>query len=154
METIDYVAIVGAVTGTVGAIWHLRNYWYDRPRIRVTLTHALGFGGMERYGRMIAMKAVNTSKRRIYLEGAGLDIEGGQHIPFVNGTIGLSQPPLGTWLEGNSSHTLYWFLDPLLEGLIEQNGRLPPRYAWFRDATDNKYGTPVDPKLFFVKPAE
>jgi len=119
MEAMDYVAILGAVTGTVGAFWHLRNYWWDRPHIGVTLKHAVPVGSLARYGLMIALTAVNTGKRRIQLTGAGLDIEGGQYIPFVSGTIGISEPPLPAWLEGGSSYTVYWFFDPLARSLRE-----------------------------------
>jgi hypothetical protein len=144
----DYLAIVGAVTGTAGACWHLRNYWYDRPHIRVTLSFAVPVGMLFDPVPMISLCAVNTGKCRIRLNGAGFDIEGGQHIPFISGT-GTSEAPFPLWLEAGSSHTIYIYLAPLAQSLIRYNNGLAPRYAWFRDATDRKYRKLVDKKLFF-----
>lgn len=149
MEVIDYVAILGAVTGTIGAFWHLRNYWYDRPHIRVSLSYALPVGMLMDPLPMISLCAVNTGKRRVRLNGAGFDIEGRQHIPFISGTgTGISETPFPAWLEAGSSHTVYLYLSPLAESLNKHNNGLPPRCAWFRDATDKKYKKKIDRKVF------
>ena len=41
MEFTQWVAMYGAVIGTIGALGHFRNWWYDHPHISIRVSFAL-----------------------------------------------------------------------------------------------------------------
>jgi len=121
----DWLAIVGAVTGTIGACWHLRNWWYDRPHVNVKVAYALTGSRFTGPQHFLSLSAVNKGKRKIQLTGAGFEIEGCRNIWFTHPPLGVPEPGFPQWLEPGSQHTVYFSLPDLVQTLVRDNNGLP-----------------------------
>ena len=144
----EWLAIVGAVTGCVAACWHLRNWWYDRPHVSVKVAYALTGSSFTGPQHLISLSAVNKGKRKIQLTGAGFEIEDRRNIWFTYSPLGIPDTGFPQWLEPGSQHTVFFSLPDLVQTLVKDNNGLPPRYAWFKDATDKTYKKAVSGKTF------
>jgi len=139
---------VGAVTGTIAASLHLRNWWYDRPHASVKVAYALTGGTFTEPQHLVSLSVVNKGKRRIQLTGAGFEIEAGRTLWFTHCLPGLPDSGFPQWLDPGAQHTVYFSLPELVNTLVADNRGLPPRCAWFKDATDKTYRKSVSAKAF------
>jgi hypothetical protein len=148
LEITEWLAIVGAITGTVSTLLHLRNWWYDRPHASVKVAYALTANGFAGPQHLVSLSVVNKGKRRIQLTGAGFEIEAGRTLWFTRCPPGLPDSGFPKWLDPGSQHTVYFSLPELVKTIVTDNHGLPPRYAWFKDATDKTYRKSVNVRAF------
>lgn len=148
MGITDWLAIVGAVTGTIAAFLHLRNWWYDSPHASVKVAYALTGSRFTGPQHLISLSVVNKGKRRTQLTGAGFELEAGRTLWFTHCPLGLPNSGFPTWLEPGAQHTIYFSLPELVNTLATDNHGLPPRSAWFKNATDKTYGKSVSGNAF------
>lgn len=148
MGITDWLAIVGAVSGTIAAFLHLRNWWYDRPHASVKVAYALTGNKFTGPQHLISLSVANKGKRKIQLTGAGFELEAGRTLWFTHCPLGLQDSSFPKWLDPGAQHTVYFSLPKLVNTLVTDNQGLPPRCAWFKDATDNTYKESVSAKTF------
>jgi len=145
----EWVAIYGAVIGSISAFLYLRNWWYDRPHIKVKVAYALGGAGVTEPLDFISLSAVNTGKQTVQLTGAGFELEEGRNLWFTASPPGIPQHAFPTDLAPNNKCDVYFSLPELVNTLIEKNKGQTPRSAWFTDATNKKpYKKAIDPAIF------
>ena len=148
MGIIECVALYGAVIGTIGACWHLRNWWYDRPHIDVKVAYALTESKFTGTQHLIALSTVNRGKQTIQLTGAGFEVEERRNVWFMASPLVMPEQGLPHELRPNTEHTVYFSLPDLVTTLVEENKGQAPRCAWFRDATGKVYKKGVDQRAF------
>lgn len=148
MGITEWVSIYGAVIGSISAFLYLRNWWYDRPHIKVKVAYALGGAGVAQPLIFISLSAVNTGKQTVTLTGAGFKLEEHQNLWFTVSPRGIPQHVFPKDLAPNNKCDVYFSLPELIDTLIEKNRGQAPRSAWFTDATDKLYKKTIDPAIF------
>ena len=148
MGIMEWVAIYGAVIGSISAFLYLRNWWYDRPHIKVKVAYALGGAGVAEPLDFISLSAVNTGKQRVQLTGAGFELEERNNLWFTASPLGVPQHIFPTNLLPNDKCNVYFSLPELVNTLIKKNRGEAPRAAWFTDTTDKLYKKVIDPAKF------
>jgi hypothetical protein len=147
VELTDWVAIYGAVIGSISAFLYLRNWWYDRPRIKVSIAYAMGTGSLMGL-HMIKLTAINSGKQTAYINGAGFELRDHRNIWFIDSPLGIPQPMFPKELVPNNNCDVHFLLPDLVNRLVEENGGQTPVAAWFIDVTGKYYKKPVDQDLF------
>ena len=147
MELTDWVAVYGAVIGSISAFLYLRNWWYDRPRIKVSVAYAMGTGSLMGL-HMIKLTAINTGKQTAYINGAGFELQGRRNIWFTVSPPRIPQPMFPKELLPNNNCDVYFLLPELVNSIVEENGGQIPVAAWFTDVTGKPYKKAIDPDLF------
>ncbi len=147
LEVTEWVAIYGAVIGSISATLYLRNWWYDRPHIKVKVTYGMGVGSLASM-HFITLSAVNAGKQTIYINGAGFEIQEHRNIIFTDSPQGIAQPKFPIELLPNNKFDIYFSLLDLVNVLVEENDRKIPLTAWFIDATGKYYKEKINPINF------
>jgi hypothetical protein len=147
LEITDWVAIYGAVIGSISAALYLRNWWYDRPHIKVEVAYAMGFGAFVNK-HLISLSAINTGKQTVYISGSGFQVQENRNIIFIDSPQGMPQPKFPVELLPNNKFTIYFSIPELAKALIEENNGQLPLTAWFTDATDKYYKEKINPINF------
>ena len=143
-----WLSVYAACVATIGALWQIRIWWNDHTHIKVTTNFAIAPGGVTGSEILITITAVNSGRLSVYMEGAGFVIEGGLQLLPREGMAGTPNSPLPCDLLPGRRLTVYIPAQILLSSLIEDNHGLPPREAWFRDATGKEYVKRVNPNHF------
>ncbi len=143
----EWVAIYGALIGSISAFLYLRSWWYDRPHIKVNVSYGMGTGGLAGL-HLISLTAVNTGKQVVYINGAGFELEERRNLWFTAAPPGIPQPVFPKELPPNNECKVYFLLQELVNTLIEKNRGQSPRSAWFTDATGRLYKKAVDAAIF------
>lgn len=136
----ELVAVYAAFVATISIALHVRNWWLDRPHVKVTASYALttGLFGNE---ELVEVSAINKGRQPVDLEQAGFLIENRQRLVVLEAPRGLPQPRWPYRLVPGSKHSVYFSIADVREALGERNYGLAPRAAWFRDVTGKVYRT-------------
>ena len=143
----EWVAVYGAVIGSISAALYLRNWWYDHPHIKVNVSYGMGTGGLAGL-HLISLTAVNAGKQAVYINGAGFELEEHRNIWFDVSPPGIPQPVFPKELPPNNKCDVYFLLPEIYKVLVEENRGRPPLAAWFTDATGKYYKKTVNPAIF------
>jgi hypothetical protein len=143
----EWVAIYGAVIGSISAAMYLRNWWYDRPHIKVNVSYGMGTGSLTGM-YLIILSAVNTGRQTVYINGAGFELQEHRSVLFTDSPQGVPQPKFPKELLPNNKFDVYFSLPELVKVLVEGNRGQLPLAAWFTDATDKYYKKAINPAIF------
>ncbi len=147
MGIMEWVAIYGAVIGSISAFLYLRNWWYDRPHIKINVSYGMGTGGLAGM-HFISLSAVNTGKQAVYINGAGFEVREHRNVIFTDSPQGMPQSKFPKELLPNNKFDVYFSLPELVKVLAEENRGQLPLAAWFTDATGKYYKKTINPTIF------
>ena len=145
MSLFEGLAVWGAVVGTLGAVWQIRNWWLDRPRVRVETTAAILTGP---WVIQISITAVNTGHQSAHLEECGFELEEKRHLVYLGSTELMPGVQFPHELGPGRKAVAYFNATGLAAELAKHNRSRSPRRAYFRDATGRIYSARVKADAF------
>jgi hypothetical protein len=105
VDTTQILAIVGAITGTIGTLWALfLSIVYDRARVTVTVVEAWQQGGWARRRPILWVKVRNRGRRVTHIEAVSRVVSGWRAQHEMSADIG-QQVSTPVRLEEGQSHS-------------------------------------------------
>jgi hypothetical protein len=138
------VAWYGAIIATLSIIITLLSYFRDRGNIKVKLSQGfLAYGPTLGQNVQIFIEAINTGRRPITLNGAGLYLKNKMQIVAIE----QEQVRFPYELQEGKSTQIWMEKDYIFQQVAKQKTKI--MYAWYRDATGKIYKA-----RFFIKNSE
>jgi len=140
------VATYAAVVATVGALWQLRTWWNDRPRVEVEIRFGLT---THTTGLLMVLRAINHGRQPAQLIGAGFGLKDGRNLINIStNPPGIPQNNFPHDLKPGTRYEAHFMLESVVDALARDNHGQPPQTAWFDDATGKQYVKKMNRKLF------
>lgn len=135
---ITALAIYAAILATLSTIWQANRWLNDQARIRVEVTFGFAFGGLaDDLSAMIGIRMINGGQRPIQLNGAGLDLDRGRTVPYMNPPLSMQHLEAHQFpftLEEGTSAEVFFDVMELTKTLINDNDGNLPTHGWATDA--------------------
>ena len=145
MSLFEGLAVWGAVVGTLGAVWQIRNWWLDRPLVRVETSAAILTSPWLIH---VSITAVNTGRQSAQLEECGFELEENYHLVYMGSPALMPGVQLPHELASGRKAVAYFNAGELAVDLAKNNRSQSPRRAYFRDATGRTYTRRVKANVF------